>query len=61
MAHEHDRADTHTLVLLARAFEKMGFEEKARRVEAVLAEISAEEPTLPIATEGPLSPSDPGP
>jgi len=55
VAHEHERAETHTLVLLARAFEKMGLHEKARKVEAVLAEISAEEPTLPIAAERPLS------
>jgi hypothetical protein len=57
MAHEHDRADTRTLELLARAFEKMGLDEKARKVEAVLAEIAEEEPTLPVATDRPLSPS----
>jgi hypothetical protein len=53
MAHEHERADTHTLVLLARAFEKMGLPEKARQVEAVLSEISEEEPTLPFAAARP--------
>lgn len=47
MAYEYDLTDTHALALLARAFEKMGLAEKARKVEAVLAEISAEEPTLP--------------
>jgi hypothetical protein len=54
MAHEYDRADSRALELLARAFDKMGLEEKARQVEAVLAEISREEPTLPCAVERPL-------
>jgi hypothetical protein len=44
MAYEHDRTDTHALALLARAFEKMGLPEKARKVEAILAEISEDEP-----------------
>jgi predicted Zn-dependent protease len=55
IANEHNRADTHALTLLARAFEKMGLEEKARKVEAVLVEIAEEEPTLPIAVERPLT------
>jgi hypothetical protein len=38
----------------------MGLEDKARKVEAVLAEISAEEPTSPFTAERPLSPSDRG-
>ncbi|HEX6273096.1 MAG TPA: hypothetical protein VFZ53_08655, partial [Polyangiaceae bacterium] len=59
MAHEHDRADTRTLELLVRAFEKMGLEDKARKVEAVLTEMAEEEPTLPAASDGPLSPSTP--
>jgi hypothetical protein len=60
MAHEYDRTDSHALELLARAFERMGLEEKARKVEAVLAEISEEEPTLPRAVDRPLSRSDLG-
>ncbi len=55
MAHEYDRADTYALELLVRAFDKMGLEEKARKVEQVLAEIQEEEPTLPIAVERPIS------
>jgi hypothetical protein len=54
MAHEYDRTDSRALELLARAFERMGLEEKARQVEAVLAEISEEEPTLPRASDRPL-------
>jgi outer membrane protein assembly factor BamD (BamD/ComL family) len=60
MAHEYDRADSQALELLARAFERMGLEEKARKVEAVLAEMSQEEPTLPRAVDLPPSRSDPG-
>jgi hypothetical protein len=47
MAYQHDLTDTRALELLVCAFEKMGLAEKARRVEAVLAEISAEELALP--------------
>ena len=54
MAHEYDRTDSRALELLARAFERMGLEEKARQVEAVLTEISQEEPTLPCAVDRPL-------
>jgi len=61
IAHEYDRTDSQALELLARAFQKMGLDEKARKVEAVLAEISEEEPTLPIASERPLTRSDRGP
>jgi hypothetical protein len=60
IAHEYDRTDSRALELLARAFVKMGLEEKARKVEAVLAEISEEEPTLPIASDRPLTRSDRG-
>jgi outer membrane protein assembly factor BamD (BamD/ComL family) len=60
IAHEYNRADTHALTLLARAFDKMGLEEKARRVEMVLAEIEEEEPTLPIAVERPFMQSESG-
>ena len=45
--------------MLVRAFDKMGLEEKARKVEAVLAEIEEEEPTLPTAVERPFMRSDP--
>jgi len=54
MAHEYDRIDSQALELLARAFERMGLEEKARKVEEVLAEMSQEEPTLPCAIDRPL-------
>jgi hypothetical protein len=57
IAHEHDRANTRTLELLVRAFEKMGLDEKAQRVKAVLTEISEEEPTLPIVAAHSLSQS----
>ena len=60
IAHEHDRADTHALELLARAFDKMGLEEKARKVEMVLAEIEEEPPTLPVAVERPFMRSESG-
>jgi hypothetical protein len=55
LAHEHDRSDAHVLELLIRAFEKMGLEEKARTVEAILIEMSREEPTLPRAAEVPFT------
>ena len=60
MVHEYDRADTHALELLVRAFDKMGLEEKARKVEAVLIEIAEEEPTSPIAVERPFMLSESG-
>jgi len=44
MAYEHDVTDARSLVLLARAFEKMGLKEKARKVEAVLTELAEDEP-----------------
>jgi predicted Zn-dependent protease len=46
MAHEHDPTDRQALELLARAFERMGLGEKARRVEAFIAEIFEEAPSL---------------
>ena len=60
MAHEYDRADTHALELLVRAFDKMGLDEKARKVEMVLTEIAEEEPTLPVAVERPFMRSESG-
>jgi hypothetical protein len=54
LAHEFDRTDSQALELLARAFERMGLEEKARQVEAVLTEMSEEEPTLPRAVDRPF-------
>lgn len=55
IAYEHDRTDTRALELLARTFARMGLEEKARKVEAVLAEMAEEEPTSPVAADRPLS------
>src|SRR6185436_15384041 len=43
MAHEHDRTDSQALELLARAFERMGLDEKARKVKAFLADMDEEE------------------
>lgn len=60
LAYEYDRTDTQALELLARAFERMGLEEKAQKVMAVLAEMSQEEPTLPRAVDRPFTRSDPG-
>lgn len=44
MAYQHDPTDTRALELLARAFEKMGLAEKARKVDAVRAELAEQEP-----------------
>jgi hypothetical protein len=50
MAYEHDLTDKRALELLARAFEKMGLSEKARKVEAVLADLSEDEPQPVVGT-----------